>query len=80
MRDLSSEKRGWLADVLTCLDRLDIRTGRQFTTSDVYAMEDHLHVLHPSNNNVRPKIRQQLQELVRHKVVQRVEDGRYVRL
>ncbi len=30
---------------------------------DVYAFDDHLAHLYPGNNNVRPKIRQQLQVL-----------------
>jgi type II restriction enzyme len=35
----------------------------QFTTTDVYTFERELEPLHPGNKNVRPKIRQQLQEL-----------------
>jgi type II restriction enzyme len=34
-----------------------------FTLDDVYAFEDRLSALYPGNNNVRPKIRQQLQAL-----------------
>ncbi len=35
----------------------------EFALSDVYAFEDRLSRLYPGNNNVRPKIRQQLQVL-----------------
>lgn len=35
----------------------------EFTLDDVYAHEANLSVLYPGNNNVRPKIRQQLQVL-----------------
>lgn len=52
--------RGWLADVLRCVEEI----GRpEFGLADVYAFEDRLARLYPGNNNVRPKIRQQLQVL-----------------
>lgn len=35
----------------------------EFTLDDVYAHEASLSALYPGNNNVRPKIRQQLQVL-----------------
>ena len=35
----------------------------EFTLADVYAHEAALAALYPGNNNVRPKIRQQLQVL-----------------
>lgn len=35
----------------------------EFQIEDVYAFEDRLGRLYPDNNNVRPKIRQQLQFL-----------------
>lgn len=54
------EARGWLVDVMATVERLGART---FTLADVYAAEDHLSRLYPGNNNVRPKIRQQLQVL-----------------
>jgi type II restriction enzyme len=52
--------RGWLADVLRCVEEI----GRpEFYIADVYAFEARLARLYPGNNNVRPKIRQQLQVL-----------------
>jgi type II restriction enzyme len=77
---LAPEKRGWVTDVLACLDSLDVRAESNFTNEDVYSCEERLHLLHPQNNNVRPKIRQQLQVLERHGVVQRVKPGLYRRL
>lgn len=74
------EKRGWVTDVLACIDFLDIRQGAEFTNDDVYACEERLLALHPKNNNVRPKIRQQLQVLAKHGVVARTAPGRYRRL
>jgi type II restriction enzyme len=52
--------RGWAASVLTELRRL----GKQrFTIQDAYSMEPQLSAKYPANQNIRPKIRQQLQML-----------------
>jgi type II restriction enzyme len=60
LRDQGLAARGWLIDVLKCVEQI----GRaEFTLADVYAFEDRLSRLYPGNNNVRPKIRQQLQVL-----------------
>lgn len=53
------ETRGWLADVLRCVERCFIT----FTLANVYAFENELSAKHPDNHNVRAKIRQQLQIL-----------------
>ncbi len=63
LRDLNQirpEARGWTLDVLRVVEGLG---KRQFTLDEVYAFEKELAELHPSNKNVRPKIRQQLQVL-----------------
>ena len=52
--------RGWLLDVLCCVNRIP---GETFSLADVYAFESALVARHPRNRNVRPKIRQMLQEL-----------------
>jgi type II restriction enzyme len=52
--------RGWTLDVLNVVRRLK---RREFNLADVYAFETELQNVHPSNRNVRPKIRQQLQVL-----------------
>ncbi|MCX7782741.1 MAG: hypothetical protein N2318_03745 [Meiothermus sp.] len=54
------ESRGWLLDVMRVIEHI----GKQeFALEEIYSFEDQLRVLHPSNNHVRPKIRQQLQLL-----------------
>jgi len=53
------EKRGWLLDVLRCLEQLP----NEFTLHEVYGFSELLLSLHPGNNNVQAKIRQQLQIL-----------------
>jgi type II restriction enzyme len=60
LRDEGQEARGWLIEVMKCVELL----GKQeFQLDDVYAFEDRLSQLYPDNRNVRPKIRQQLQFL-----------------
>jgi type II restriction enzyme len=39
------------------------KRSREFTLEDVYAFEPRLRAAYPNNNNIRPKIRQQLQVL-----------------
>lgn len=53
------ESRGWLFDVLNCVERLDAT----FTLKQMYEFVNELKVKHPDNNNVEAKIRQQLQFL-----------------
>jgi Dam-replacing family/Dam-replacing HTH domain len=60
LRNESPETRGWLLDVMKCVESLG---KRDFTLDEVYAFERHLGDLYPGNQNVKPKIRQQLQYL-----------------
>lgn len=57
---ISTNMRGWLLDVLCCVERLHRKT---FSLADVYAFEKYLSAKHPANRNVQAKIRQQLQVL-----------------
>lgn len=54
------EKRGWILDVMTCIERIE---RPEFALSDVYQYESELSKLHPDNRHIRDKIRQQLQFL-----------------
>lgn len=69
--------RGWLIDVLACNEMIE---REEFSLEDVYAFEDHLRRLYPSNNNVRPKIRQQLQVLRDNGIVAFLGAGIYRKL
>lgn len=51
--------RGWLMDTLHCVERLDTT----FTLEQMYKFVDELRLLHPNNNHIQDKIRQQLQYL-----------------
>lgn len=55
----SIESRGWLFDVLSCVEQLD----SSFTLKQMYRFVDILKLRHPTNNNIEAKIRQQLQFL-----------------
>ncbi len=54
------EHRGWLLDIIKCIEMLD---KKEFTLEDMYTFEAVLKLKHPNNNNIRPKIRQMLQIL-----------------
>lgn len=54
------ESRGWLVEVMRCAQKI---REPNFTLADIYEFESELSAIFPRNNNVRPKIRQQLQVL-----------------
>ena len=74
LRDLSLSSKGWLSDVLSCIESLD---KKEFTLKDLYGCRDHLAALHPRNRNVEAKIRQQLQLLRDRGLVEFLGKGRY---
>jgi type II restriction enzyme len=74
LRDKSLDARGWLLDVLNCVESLG---RRDFTLEEVYAFDRHLGDLYPGNQNVRPKIRQQLQYLRDRGFIEFVSRGSY---
>jgi type II restriction enzyme len=74
LRDQGQEARGWLIEVMKCVDAV----GKgEFELDDVYAYEKRLGQLYPHNKNVRPKIRQQLQFLRDRGYLDFVSRGRY---
>jgi type II restriction enzyme len=60
LREQRPEARGWLIEVMKCVEDIG---KRDFQIDDIYAFEDRLNRIYPNNQNVRPKIRQQLQFL-----------------
>ena len=68
------DTRGWLLDVLKCVERIPNDT---FCLDEVYAFADELQQKHPDNNFVHDKIRQQLQYLRDKGFVQFVSRGIY---
>lgn len=57
---VKSKARGWTLDVLLIVESLQ---KREFHLDEVYAHEAELRALHVLNRHVKPKIRQQLQQL-----------------
>lgn len=72
--DKSQLAKGWLLEVMSCLDRLK---EPDFTLDDVYRFEVHLSSIYPENKNVRPKIRQQLQVLRDNGYLEFLGSGHY---
>ncbi len=76
LRDENIEKRGWIFDVLNCVNMLP----EIFSTDDIYIYEKHLQNLHPNNHNIKPKIRQQLQFLRDAGLIEFLDRGHYRRI
>lgn len=74
LSNLKGDVRGWTLDVLRSVRKLN---KAEFALSDIYAYEHALAAAHPSNRNVRPKIRQQLQKLRDLRFLEFVSPGRY---
>ncbi len=74
LRDQTLESRGWLLDVMKCVESLG---KRDFTLDEVYAFDRQLGERYPGNQNVRPKIRQQLQYLRDRGFIDFVSRGNY---
>lgn len=74
LRNESTEGRGWLIEVMKCVDLL---RKQEFNLEDVYAFESRLSQIYPGNNNVKPKIRQQLQVLRDNGYLKFVSRGHY---
>ena len=71
-KDLNS--RGWLMDILNCTNRIPAQV---FTLEDMYQFENMLQMKHPQNNNIKPKIRQQLQYLRDRGFIEFLGNGYY---
>jgi type II restriction enzyme len=70
----SLEARGWTLEIMNCLDKLQ---QTKFDLADVYQFEAVLSVRFPKNNNVRAKIRQQLQILRDNHYLEFLGRGKY---
>lgn len=74
LRDESSAARGWLINVLKCVEEIG---AKEFDLNEVYAFESRLSGLYPMNRFVRQKIRQQLQVLRDQGYLEFLGHGRY---
>lgn len=69
----SIESRGWLFDVLKCVEQLE----PIFTLKQMYTFADILKFKHPQNKNIEAKIRQQLQFLRDRDIIEFLKPGQY---
>lgn len=67
------EFRGWTSDVLKIVQEQD----KFFSLNDIYKYENYFKELHPENQNVQAKIRQQLQILRDNKILKFKDRGIY---
>jgi type II restriction enzyme len=75
LAELPPSLRGWTVDVLRIIR--DLRKP-SFSLQDLYRFEPELKNLHPRNQNVRPKIRQQLQVLRDLGLLEFASPGNYI--
>lgn len=69
-----TKSKGWILDIINIIDSFD---EKEFKLEKVYAFENDLKFLHPENNNIKAKIRQQLQFLRDKGYLDFLEKGRY---
>lgn len=74
LRRQNLDAKGWVLDVLNCVEQIG---QAEFTLDDVYKFENYLSEMHPDNNHVKPKIRQQLQKLRDAGILEFIARGRY---
>lgn len=74
LRERSIATRGWLVEVLKCLDKIP---DAVFDLAQVYAFENDLRKVYPDNHHIKDKIRQQLQVLRDKGVIEFLGNGRY---
>ena len=74
-RDMNN--RGWLMDILNCVNKLPAQV---FTINEMYMFEKELQIKHPQNNNIKAKIRQQLQLLRDKGFVEFLVNGIYIKI
>ncbi len=72
----SMESRGWLIDTLHIVERME----DTFSLKQMYEFCDELKIKHPNNNNVRDKIRQQLQFLRDNGIIEFKGKGIYKKI
>ncbi len=68
------ESRGWILDVMRCIE---LTRKKVFTLTDIYKFETMLAKQHPGNRHIKDKIRQQLQILRDRHHIQFTGRGEY---
>lgn len=71
------EGRSWIVDIINVIAQI---RKPVFSLKDVYAFIPYLKNLHPNNNNIEAKIRQQLQILRDNKIIEFLGNGVYKKI
>lgn len=77
MRTQTLETKGWLLEILKCLDKIH---NKEFTLEQIYGFENDLKSIFPNNKHVKDKIRQQLQVLRDKGIIEFLGRGKYRKL
>mgnify|MGYP000562941483 FL=1 len=70
----------WTDDMVSVLRTKNLSVGDVFTLQSAYTLEEILKKIRPQNNNIRAKIRQQMQVLKHHGFVDFVDGNGVYRL
>jgi type II restriction enzyme len=68
------ELKGWILDTMNCIEFLG---KKEFLLEEIYEFEKDLQKIHPENNNIQAKIRQQLQFLRDKGYIKFIKPGKY---
>ena len=74
LQSTGAAARGWLIETILCAEQT---SGDEFSLEDIYAHESRLSSIFPGNNHIRPKLRQQLQVMRDHGLIDFLGGGRY---
>lgn len=74
---LDQSQSPWIEDVLKIVKQIP---KEEFGLEDIYSFKEQLSKIHPSNNNIEAKIRQQLQYLRDNGTIRFLGNGRYKKL
>jgi type II restriction enzyme len=77
LREKSTEAKGWILDILKCVD--EIKSDR-FNLDEIYRFEQKLKTKYPNNNFIKDKIRQQLQILRDKGIIEFISRGQYKKI
>ena len=77
LRDKSKDAKGWILDVMKCVDSIK---NNSFSLDEVYNFESQLKLKYPNNNFIKDKIRQQLQILRDKGIIEFSGRGNYKKI
>ena len=72
--DIKIESKGWLLDIMKCIDRIG---KKEFSLEEIYRFEKELEIKYPNNKHIKDKIRQQLQFLRDKSYLKFISSGKY---